>query len=199
MAFAAPAAAPAPLGRPRRGDRRRGGLRPDGCDTATVDESISVLTLEPRTHDLLTPRAAARWPAEKPHPKLVVLDLVIDGTSLLDTVRTRLPAFPLRSPLWAGSPLVPFHARALLGEGPADLGDRDPPDHVALLMCPHCAVGGCGVLSARFGRAGSRVHWSDIGRQVSELGALGPFTFDAGQYDEVLRPLLSAPVHEPSP
>jgi len=98
-----------------------------------------------------------------------------------------------RSPLWVGYPLViRFHARALLGEGPKDLHERDPVDHVALLMCPHCAIGGCGVLSARLIRGGRRVHWTDISRQIPDLGGLGPFTFDADQYDEVLRPLLNA-------
>jgi hypothetical protein len=163
-----------------------------------VDEAISVLTLAPRTHDRLSPRAAARWPEERPRPELVVLDLLIDGTSLLDMVRALRPNFSLRSPLWVGYPLVRSHARALLGEGPSDVHPRDPADHVALLMCPHCATGGCGVLSARLIRDGSRVHWTDIGRQIRDLGDLGPFTFDADQYDEVLRPLLNAPDRDPN-
>lgn len=65
-------------------------------------------------------------------------------------------------------------------------------------MCPHCAIGGCGVLSARLTRDGSRVHWTDIGRKIRDLGDLGSFTFDADQYDEVLRPLLTAPFRDPT-
>lgn len=168
------------------------------CETASVDEQISELTLAPRTHDLLSPWAAARWPEERPRPRLVVLDLLIDGTSFLDMALERWPNFSLRSPLWVGYPLVRFHARALLGEGPSDLHEGDPADHVALLMCPHCAIGGCGVLSARLIRGCSRVHWTDIGRQIPGLGELGPFTFNAHQYDEALRPLLDAPVREPT-
>ncbi|OJF09831.1 hypothetical protein [Couchioplanes caeruleus] len=161
-----------------------------------MGESISVLTVASRTHDLRSPRLAARWPKDRPVPELVVLDLVIDGTSFLDMVFARLPTFSLRSPLWVGRPLVPIHARALLGEGPSDLHYDDPPDHVALLMCPYCANGGCGVLSARLIRDSNRVHWTDIGRQIRNLGELDPFTFDADQYDETLRPLLNAPVHD---
>jgi hypothetical protein len=152
-----------------------------------------VLTLVPRTHELLAPRAATRWPDAQPRPTLLVLDLLVDGTSLLDRILARRPHFSLRSPFHVGYPLVPFHARALLGEGPSDLHEHDPAGHVALLMCPHCAAGGCGVLSARLIRQGSRVHWTEIGGQVPDVGNLGPFTFGANQYDEVLRPLLDAP------
>jgi hypothetical protein len=127
----------------------------------------------------------------------VVLDLLIDGTSLLDMVLARRPNFSLRSPLLVGYPLVRSHAQALLGEGPSDVHPRDPADHAALLMCPHCATGDCGVLSARLVRDDSRVRWTDIGRQIRDLGELGPFTFDADQYDEVLRPLLNAPDRGP--
>ena len=133
-----------------------------------------MLTLAPRTHEVLSPRAAARWSGDRPRPQLVVFDLLVDGTSLLGRVLTRRPNFSLRSPLWVGYPLVPFHARALLGEGPSDLHERDPADHVALLMCPRCAIGGCGVFSARLLRDDNCVHWTDIGRQVPNLGDLGP-------------------------
>ncbi|MBU2662408.1 hypothetical protein KOI35_02680 [Actinoplanes bogorensis] len=150
---------------------------------------MNELTLAPRTHDLLSPRGAARWPEDRPRPTLRTLDLVIDGTSLLDRVFTQLPTFSLRSPLWIGYPLVVTHARALLGGGPSDLADDDPADHVALFMCPSCAIGGCGVLSARLTRDGNRVHWTDVGRQIRGVADLGPFTFDADQYDGVLRPL----------
>jgi hypothetical protein len=50
------------------------------CETASVNKSISVLTLVPRTHDLLTPRRTTRWPEGRPHPELQVLDLLVDGT-----------------------------------------------------------------------------------------------------------------------
>jgi hypothetical protein len=156
-----------------------------------VDGKLSTLALAPRTHDLLGPRAARRWPEERPRPFLAVLDLLIDGTSLLNTVRSRLPDFPLVSPFWIGRPLIPFHARALLGEGPSDLDEQDPTDHIALFMCRHCVIGGCGVLSTRLIRDGEQVRWTDIGPQWPKLRELGPFVFDANQYDQVLRPLLA--------
>jgi hypothetical protein len=156
-------------------------------------DKVSVLSLAPRKHQLLSERGGARRPADRPRPVLDVLDLVVDGTSLLDIVRAQLPRYTLRSPLWLGTAMVEFHAAALLGLGPSDVHESDPRDHVALLMCPHCGIGGCGVLSARLVRNGAVVHWTDIARQLSVQHGIGPFTFDAGQYDAVLRPLLAAP------
>jgi hypothetical protein len=152
---------------------------------------VVTLGFAQRTHDILSPRSAARWPKDRPIPVVSALDPLIDGVSLLDTVRTRLPRFPMVSPLWTDSPaLAEFHVRALLGEGPSDLHQNDPRDHVALFMCPHCAAGGCGVLSARLVRDQDHVHWTDVGRGWPNLDGLGPFTFARDQYDDAVRSLL---------
>ncbi|MCX4386938.1 hypothetical protein OG777_08350 [Micromonospora peucetia] len=119
-----------------------------------------------------------------------MLDFLVDGVSLLDMIRARLPGFLLVSPLWVDSPLaVEFHATALLGEGPSDLHDGDPEDHVALFMCPHCAIGGCGVLSARLVRDDDRVVWTDVAQGWPNLAGIGPFVFKADEYERTLRPL----------
>lgn len=165
-------------------------MRTTSGTLADVDETLNVLGLAERTHELLMPRAAARWPKDRPRPTLTVFELLIDGTPFLDMVHARRPGYSLRSPLWVGYPrILQSHARALLGEAPSDLAADDPPDHVALLMCPSCGTGGCGVLSARLLRRSGRVQWTDIGRQVPDLGDLGTLTFDADQYAATLRPL----------
>ncbi|MFI6235239.1 hypothetical protein ACIBD9_16920 [Micromonospora sp. NPDC050784] len=45
------------------------------------------------------------------------------------------------------------------------------------------------MLSARLLRRRGRVQWTDIGRQVPDLGDLGTLTFDADQYAATLTPL----------
>ncbi|WP_405095565.1 hypothetical protein [Micromonospora sp. NBC_01412] len=155
-----------------------------------MHEKVSQLTLTPRVHELLGRRAAARWAADRPMPVLQVLDFLVDGVSLLDMIRARLPGFLLVSPLWVSSPLaVEFHATALLGEGPSDLHEGDPEGHVALFMCPHCAIGGCGVLSARLTRDDDRVVWTDVAQGRPNLAGIGPFVFKADEYERALRPL----------
>jgi hypothetical protein len=122
------------------------------------------------------------------------LDLVVDETSLLDIVRAQLPRYSLRSPLWLGrTAMVQFHAAALLGLGPSDLDESDPRDQVALLMCPHCGNGGCGVASAQLVCDGAVFRWIDVARQLPVPHSIGPFAFDAAQYNAVLRSLLATP------
>ncbi|MET7375108.1 hypothetical protein [Micromonospora arida] len=92
-----------------------------------MDETLNVLGLAERTHELLMPRAAARWPKDRPRPTLTVLELLIDGTPFLDMVHARRPGYSLRSPLWVDYPrILQSHARALLGEAPSDLAAEDP-------------------------------------------------------------------------
>jgi hypothetical protein len=91
----------------------------------------------------------------------------------------------------------PQHGRGVESE-PSDLHRQDPADHVALLMCPHCAIGGCGVFSARLTRDDKQVRWEDIAPQWPQLDELGAFVFDADQYDQVLRPLAAEQQHQPA-
>jgi hypothetical protein len=99
--------------------------------------------------------------AARRRPHLVVGDLVIDGTPLLDHVeRSVRSEFDLVSPLgWMPAEYVRAYAERLMAVGPSVL----PSGRYELLVCPECGDLGCGCVSCSVRRDGDQVVWSDLG------------------------------------
>jgi hypothetical protein len=61
---------------------------------------------------------------------------------------------------------------------------------VLLYLCPECADIGCGAYGARVSRESGAVSWNDFayenGYEEPKLIELGPFTFEARQYDAAI-------------
>jgi hypothetical protein len=142
----------------------------------------------------------------RPH-RFHVIDLVVDGTSLLDLVReTELPYAveeqresaadfaPDPVPLLAGAyALLPADGRAwpsrhLLGEPRDGATDVWGEDETLLLTCP-CGVDECWALVARVEVSDTVVRWSEFRtvRRDWDLTDLGPFTFSRRRYEASLR------------
>jgi hypothetical protein len=112
--------------------------------------------------------------AVRRRPHLVVGDLVIDGTPLLDHVeRSAKSEFDLASPLgWMPTGYVQAYAERLVGAGPAVL----PSGRCELLVCAECGDLGCGCVSCAVGRDGDHVVWSDLGWETDyDSGGLSLF------------------------
>ncbi|WP_334508694.1 hypothetical protein [Micromonospora sp. CPCC 205558] len=51
-----------------------------------MNETLNVLGLAERTHELLMPRAASRWPKDRPRPTLTVLGRQVPNLRNLGTL-----------------------------------------------------------------------------------------------------------------
>jgi hypothetical protein len=129
------------------------------------------------------------------------LDFQIDDVALGEAVRGWADVVSVLVTDWpAGFPAE--EVGQLLGEVASPL----PDGRVALYVCPECGDLGCGAVTAVVDRVDREVVWRDLGWQTNydpgvELEAfaeLGPFRFDAAQYEAVLRPLLDHPPGPPA-
>lgn len=143
----------------------------------------------------------------RPH-RFHVIDIVVDGTGLLDLVReAELPYAveeqresaadfaPDPVPLLAGAYALPradgraWPSRHLLGEPVDGATDVWRDDETLLLTCP-CGVDECWALVARVEVEDAVVRWSDfrnVRRDDWDLTGLGPFVFARRQYEASLR------------
>ncbi|MGY0063130.1 hypothetical protein ACWY4P_42435 [Streptomyces sp. LZ34] len=142
----------------------------------------------------------------RPH-RFHVVDLIVDGTGLLDLVReAELPYAveeqresaadfaPDPVPLLAGAYALlradgrGWPSRHLLGEPGDGATDLWRDDETLLLTCP-CGIDECWALVARVEVADTVVRWSDFRnvRRDWDLTGLGPFTFPRRQYEASLR------------
>ncbi|MGI5238606.1 hypothetical protein [Dactylosporangium sp. CA-139066] len=104
-------------------------------------------------------------------------------------MRTRVSA---QVTLHIGTGLIGFHTSALLGQGPSDVHESTPAEHVALFMCPHCVIGGCGVVSARIEHGDRWTTWTAMGHDWPILTGIGPFRFGSHQYEAAVTALLTS-------
>ena len=116
-------------------------------------------------------------------PSLIVPDLVIDGTSLLEHVeRSSGLEFDSVSPLdWMPADYLRPYAERLIAAGPAIL----PSGRCELLICPACGDLGCGCVSCVVTRDGGVIVWSELGWETDydpiavSLFPMGGFRFAA--------------------
>ena len=114
---------------------------------------------------------------------LVVGDLFIDGTALLNLVERAFGSkFDLVSPLdWMPVDYLRAYAERLIAAGPSIL----PSGRCELLVCPECGDLGCGCISCVVARDGDFIAWSELGWETSDdptgisLFPMGGFRFAA--------------------
>ena len=83
----------------------------------------------------------------------------------------------------------------LLGETPADLADG----RIPLYVCAECGGPGCGAITATIEFTDTAVTWHDFGWQTDyddfvdreAFASVGPFNFERGQYERVLRDAIA--------
>ncbi|WP_433509197.1 hypothetical protein ACQP2T_35170 [Nonomuraea sp. CA-143628] len=149
-----------------------------------------------------------------------LVEIVIDGVSLLDLVREaelpyarseqleRAEEFaPEPAPLLAGAyscfPGTAWPSRHYLGE-PAEVAYNQEDDETMLLGCS-CGIPECWALLARIEVTDTEVRWSGFSNNARDWdlsATLGPFVFSRRQYEQALRATARpapAPAPPPSP
>jgi hypothetical protein len=119
--------------------------------------------------------------AARRRPSLIVGDLVIDGTPLLDQVeRAAGRTFDYISPLGCmPADYLRAYAERLVGAASPFL----PSGRCELLVCPECGDLGCGCVSCAVARDGDVVVWSELGWEADydpagvSLFPMGGFRF----------------------
>ena len=121
--------------------------------------------------------------AARHRPLLIVGNLVVDGSPLLDHVeRAAKRTFDMVPPLgWMPADYLWAYAERLLGTAPPVL----PSGRCELLICPECGDLGCGCVSCAVARDGDFVVWSQLGWETDydpagvSLFPMGEFRFAA--------------------
>lgn len=121
------------------------------------------------------------------------LDFIVDGQSLSAVVGDQISCLG-----WFVHEENVRAVRRLLLEEPADL----PANRRALYVCPECGDLACGVVSVVVERVDKKIIWRDFGYEVNYQGVvhvegfeeIGPFAFDADEYEKVIRQAI-----DPSP
>jgi hypothetical protein len=118
------------------------------------------------------------------------LDFVIDGRLLSEQIGGDL----VTCLGWAVASENTRAVRRLLLDEPADF----PNGRRSLYVCPECGDLGCGAVSAVIENVDNQIMWRDFGYEndyenivrLDDYRNLGPFVFDAAEYERVIRRAL---------
>lgn len=115
-------------------------------------------------------------------------DFIIDGKSLLKKFLGNADMIGCFSQAIDSSEV---YSQLLCLSTPTLLSGR-----VLLYNCPECGDIGCGAIACKVSRAENTYVWSDFAyengySEPDPLGNVGPFTFKAEQYENVLRSVLN--------
>jgi hypothetical protein len=118
------------------------------------------------------------------------LDFVIDGLSMSE----HLGGDRVSCLGWFVAPENARAVRRLLLDEPADF----PNDRRSLYVCPECGDLGCGAVSVVIESVENQIVWRDFGYENNyenivrsdSYRNLGPFVFDAAEYERVIRGAL---------